>query len=67
MPGAAYKALNIEEEPAPLDALPPRLFVIYGNGDAEELIEESTALEALRAAKSDPQAQVVEGEDMKRL
>merc|ERR1719408_232493 len=64
MPGIAYRVPGMEDEPAPSCALAPRLFVIYGNGDAEELLAESDALEVLKAARADSQANVVEGEEM---
>jgi len=64
MPAVAYRIPGLEEAAPPADALPPRLFIIYGNGEAEELISESDGLEALQVAKSDPQATVIEGEVM---
>jgi len=64
LPVVAYAIPGMEEAPPPAEALPPRLFVIYGTGDAEEVIAGSDAIQALQAADADPQATVVKGEVM---
>jgi len=64
LPEQAYSSLGTEERPSPQQALPPRLFVVYGNGDAEELLSDTAALEILNTAKADPQSNVIEGEVM---
>jgi hypothetical protein len=66
VPDQAYKVPGLEELPPPEEALPPRLFVVYGNGDAEELIAEADAVHILNTAKADEQATVVEGEVMEK-
>jgi len=62
MPDTAYMTPGMEEVPPPGSGPPPRLFVIYGQGDAEELLTESDVGEALRAAQAEPDTIVVEGE-----
>jgi hypothetical protein len=64
MPAVAYKIPGMDDAPPPSEVLPPRLFVIYGNGEAAELLSESDALELLKNARSDPQSAVVQGEVM---
>lgn len=64
MPDTAYMALGMEDMPLTSNVPPPRLFVIYGEGDAEELLTESDAAEVLRAARAEPDTVVVEGELM---
>ncbi|CAE8677323.1 unnamed protein product, partial [Polarella glacialis] len=43
-------------------APPPRLFVVFGDGEAEELLFSRDAQEALRLAQKDPDSIVYEGE-----
>lgn len=49
---------------APRSAPPPRLFVIYGDGEAEELLEASVVQKLLADFNDNPGAMVVEGPDM---
>lgn len=50
--------------PLPEDVPEPRLFVVYGDGEAEELLITRNAAESLRLAKLDPECVVVEGEHL---
>lgn len=48
----------------PDDAPEPRLFAVYGDGEAEELLPEARVREALRLSKLDRNAVVIEAEAM---
>jgi len=63
------KAYGLENVDGQLDSHPkglpePRLFVVYGDGEAEELLLTKDVKEVLRLAKADPACAVVEGEPM---
>jgi len=59
LPGKTYKHPHAEFLPLPEDVPEPRLFIVYGDGESEELLLTRDALEALRLAKADPDAIVV--------
>ncbi|CAJ1347665.1 unnamed protein product [Effrenium voratum] len=63
-PQKPFKHPDASFLPLPEEAPPPRLFVVYGDGEAEELLLPRDVEEALRLAKQDPKALVVEGERM---
>lgn len=62
--GKAYRWNGTELLKAPEMCHPPRLFVIYGDGEAEELIEADDARRLLAEAEEDPNAVVLEGPEM---
>eukprot|EP00930_Biecheleria_cincta_P044938 TRINITY_DN30967_c0_g1_i1.p1 TRINITY_DN30967_c0_g1~~TRINITY_DN30967_c0_g1_i1.p1 ORF type:complete len:1572 (+),score=357.35 TRINITY_DN30967_c0_g1_i1:89-4804(+) len=51
--------LPVEDATLPEPVPPPRLFVVHGNGDAEEVLPAARAHELLQAAQDDPLATVV--------
>merc|ERR1719265_1766318 len=53
-PGKAYFHPDAESLQLPEVAPDPRLFVIYGDGEAEELVTARTREEILRSARDDP-------------
>eukprot|EP00928_Gymnodinium_smaydae_P016927 TRINITY_DN16425_c0_g2_i1.p1 TRINITY_DN16425_c0_g2~~TRINITY_DN16425_c0_g2_i1.p1 ORF type:complete len:1634 (+),score=303.63 TRINITY_DN16425_c0_g2_i1:693-4904(+) len=59
-PGKAYKHPHAEFLPVPERAPDPRLFVVYGDGDAEELLLTRDALEVLRLAEADADTLVLQ-------
>eukprot|EP00746_Dinoflagellata_sp_MGD_P125940 gnl/MRDRNA2_/MRDRNA2_60853_c0_seq1.p1 gnl/MRDRNA2_/MRDRNA2_60853_c0~~gnl/MRDRNA2_/MRDRNA2_60853_c0_seq1.p1 ORF type:complete len:2005 (+),score=521.56 gnl/MRDRNA2_/MRDRNA2_60853_c0_seq1:84-6098(+) len=62
--GVPYKHPDIAFLPLPEDVPPPRLIVVYGDGEAEELVMPRVVQEAVRTAKADHGAVVLEGEHM---
>lgn len=63
-PSIPFQHPNAVSCPVPDDAPQPRLFVVYGDGEAEELLVSRDATEAMRIAKSDTECVVVEGEHL---
>eukprot|EP00747_Dinoflagellata_sp_TGD_P090639 gnl/TRDRNA2_/TRDRNA2_164771_c3_seq1.p1 gnl/TRDRNA2_/TRDRNA2_164771_c3~~gnl/TRDRNA2_/TRDRNA2_164771_c3_seq1.p1 ORF type:complete len:637 (-),score=114.95 gnl/TRDRNA2_/TRDRNA2_164771_c3_seq1:79-1881(-) len=63
-PGQPYKHPDASFLPMPEDAPAPRLFVVYGDGEAEELLVARDVEKALRLADKDPNAVVIRGEKM---
>jgi hypothetical protein len=59
-PGQPYKHPDAEFLPVPERAPEPRLFAVYGDGDAEELLLTRDAHELLRLARADEQTTVLE-------
>lgn len=64
LPKQPYKHPDASFLPLPEDAPAPRLFVVYGDGEAEELHVPRDVAEALRLARKDPNA-FVEQEKLK--
>jgi hypothetical protein len=62
--GVPYKHPDIAFLPLPEDVPPPRLLVVYGDGEAEELVMPRVVQEAIRTAKADDGAVVLENEQM---
>merc|ERR1719198_706601 len=60
----AFKHAHADFLPLPEDVPEPRLFVVYGDGEAEELLLTRNAVELLRLSKQDPECVVVEGEQL---
>lgn len=56
VPGQPYGHPDAKYLPLPEQTPPPRLFVVSGSGDAEELLSVREAQEALRLAEGDPRA-----------
>lgn len=50
--------------PLPEEAPAPRLFVVYGDGEAEELLSARNVNESLRLARQDSNCLVIEGEHL---
>lgn len=65
-PQQPYQHPDAKLLPLPQNAPPPRLFIVYGDGEAEELCLTREAREVLRVAKEDPEACVTEDERMSR-
>jgi len=63
-PSMPFRHPHAGSLPLPEDVPQPRLFVVYGDGEAEELLATRNAREALRLAKLDPECVVVEGEQL---
>jgi len=63
-PSTPFRHPNDASLPLPEDVCEPRLFVVYGDGEAEELLLSRDARETLRLAKLDPECVVVEGEQL---
>jgi hypothetical protein len=63
-PNTAFRHPHAPFLPLPEDVPEPRLFVVYGDGEAEELLLTRDAQEAIRLAKLDPGSVVVEGEQL---
>jgi len=63
-PQMPFKHPDASFLPLPEEAPPPRLFVVYGDGEAEELLLPRDVEETLRLAKQDPHALVVQGDPM---
>merc|ERR1719272_2773247 len=63
-PGVPFRHPHAAFLPLPEDAPEPRLFVVYGDGEAEELLLTRDAQEAIRLAKLNPECVVVEGEQL---
>mmetsp|Transcript_78272 Transcript_78272/g.211767 ORF Transcript_78272/g.211767 Transcript_78272/m.211767 type:complete len:826 (-) Transcript_78272:345-2822(-) len=63
-PGVPYKHPDARYLPLPEGTPPPRLFVVYGDGEAEELLPSCEVQEVLRVAREDPQTMLLEGEAM---
>lgn len=59
-----YPHPDAEFLPLPDSAPPPRLFVVYGDGEAEELLPARVVRDALNLAAADENAQVVDPEPM---
>lgn len=64
LPQMPFKHPDASFLPLPEEAPPPRLFVVYGDGEAEELLLPRDVEETLRLAKQDPNALVVQGDPM---
>eukprot|EP00927_Polykrikos_kofoidii_P077950 TRINITY_DN74830_c0_g1_i1.p1 TRINITY_DN74830_c0_g1~~TRINITY_DN74830_c0_g1_i1.p1 ORF type:complete len:1500 (+),score=349.88 TRINITY_DN74830_c0_g1_i1:71-4570(+) len=60
MPGLPYKHPDAEFLPLPESPLEPLLFVVYGDGEAEEVMPTREAREALRLASLDQHTVIVE-------
>lgn len=66
VPGKAYVHPGAEHLQLPSVAPDPRLFVIYGDGEAEELVTARLGDEILRSARHDPATVLNFGEPMGR-
>lgn len=62
--GVPYKHPDIAFLPLPEDVPPPRLLVVYGDGEAEELALPRVVHETIRTSKADDGAVVLENEPM---
>lgn len=65
-PGKAYVHPDADYFQLPGRAPDPRLFAIYGDGEAEELLTTREAHDLLRLAREDPDTVLIEGEPMGR-
>jgi len=63
-PGRAYGRPDAISLSPPPEAPPPRLLVVYGDGEAEELLPAANARQILELAKQDPNTFLTEGEPM---
>jgi len=63
-PGLPFRHPDASYLPLPEEAPPPRLFVIHGDGEAEELLPAGEVEEVLRQVVEDPSAVVLQGEPM---
>ncbi|CAK9117780.1 unnamed protein product [Durusdinium trenchii] len=63
-PQKPFKHPDASFLPLPEQAPQPRLFIVYGDGEAEELLVRRDFEEAIRLARKDPHTLVVEGEKM---
>lgn len=63
-PRRPFKHPDASFLPLPSQAPQPRLFVVYGDGEGEELLLRSDFEEAMRLARKDEATLVVEGEPM---
>jgi len=64
LPKTPFKHPDASFLPLPEEAPPPRLFIIYGDGEAEELLLTRDVKEALRLARNNPDCVVTEDEPM---
>jgi len=64
VPATAYGCPEVASLPQPEGIMQPRLLVVYGDGEAEELLSVSVARGLLRRAGGDPCAMVAPGEPM---
>eukprot|EP00930_Biecheleria_cincta_P042054 TRINITY_DN28926_c0_g2_i1.p1 TRINITY_DN28926_c0_g2~~TRINITY_DN28926_c0_g2_i1.p1 ORF type:complete len:1643 (+),score=351.39 TRINITY_DN28926_c0_g2_i1:129-5057(+) len=64
VPNKPFHHPDISFLPLPEEAPTPRLFVVYGDGEAEELISSKNVEELLRLARQDPNSLVIEGEQL---
>lgn len=64
VPQKPFKHPDASFLPLPEEAPQPRLFVVWGDGEAEELLLRRDYEEAMRLARKDPNTLVVEGERM---
>lgn len=64
VPKRPFKHPDASFLPLPEEAPQPRLFVVYGDGEAEELLLRRDFEEAMRLARKDPLTLVVAGEKM---
>merc|ERR1719159_1461475 len=63
-PGVPYKHPHVSFLPLPEDVPPPRLLVVYGDGEAEELVLPRDVQEAMRTASADKNAVVLKDEQL---